>query len=106
MLPSNAVKIYRELAARPHMRAEDLAFNDIHQEVLNTPVKTTRKEAQSTARSDKCKCCGEAIATNIPTARRIQTRAVKRCIQERYFLNASKSRLPSGKFQSTQHGAL
>jgi hypothetical protein len=78
MLPRNAVKIYRELAARPQVRAEDLEFNDIHQAVLNTPVKTTMRKVQNTARGDKCKCCGEAIATKIPTTMRTQTRAVSK----------------------------
>ena len=97
MPPRNAVKIYRELAASPHARAEGFAFNDSHHEVLNTPANRIMRTAQSKKRRERWKCCRDAMATKLPTDRRRHTKAVKTCIHERYFLIASNATLLSGE---------
>ncbi len=99
------MNIHRELAAKPHSRADGLALHDIHHALPNTAAKTTSRQTYSTTRGSKNEYFCEVNAATVPIANRRHTKAVKTYIQARYFLNAAIQRFFLGKFQTTQQEA-
>lgn len=95
--------MYWELAARPHARADGRDFKNVHHAVANPTAKTASMITNSATRGDDMKRREEANAAKFQIANRTQTRAVNRCIQDRYFLSKNTQRFFLGKLQSTQH---
>jgi phage FluMu protein Com len=81
---------------RPHALADGLALKTVHQAVTNTPANTISIKAYGTAYGERCTRCGDVNEARMPEANRRHTRAVKTYIQDRYFLNASKTGSLSG----------